>query len=69
MLFHPEIAASGLAAITALFIWPRSRKLILLTVRINAFFGTALFGYIFLNRRSKHWEPLKVRRRWFFVRE
>ena len=35
-----------------------------LILKINAFFFNALWGYAFLNRRSKHWKPLTIRRKW-----
>ncbi|MBI3239330.1 MAG: glycosyltransferase [Flavobacteriia bacterium] len=37
----------------------------LLILKINLYFFNALWGYAFLNRRSKHWKPLTIRRKWY----
>ncbi|MDH4471328.1 MAG: glycosyltransferase [Fluviicola sp.] len=36
-----------------------------LILKINLYFFNALLGYAFLNRRSKHWKPLNIRRKWY----
>jgi biofilm PGA synthesis N-glycosyltransferase PgaC len=67
LLLNGWMIGSILVATLLLFLHPVIRRNILLILRINHFFLTAIFGYVFLKRRSKHWELLQVRRRWFFV--
>lgn len=63
----PLVIAGGMLA--GLLLVPRIRKTLWLFVRIQFFFGTALIGFVFFNRRSKHWEPLSIRRRKWGTRE
>ena len=39
----------------------------LLILKINLYFFNALWGYAFLDKRSKHWKPLTIRRKWYRI--
>lgn len=54
-----------LISIFLLFL-PAPRKHLALLLRIHRYFFAALYGYTFRNQRSKHWDPLRVRRHRFF---
>lgn len=38
-----------------------------LILKINFYFFIALWGYAFLDRRSKHWQPHTIRRKWYRI--
>ena len=62
--FFMGMVITLLILILLLFL-PVFRHNICLIFRMQYSFFSAIIGYLFLNRRSKHWEPLTIRRRWF----
>ncbi len=65
------ISATTLFVITMLLLLVFTSKNVtqhcLLILKINLYFFNALWGYAFLNRRSKHWKPLTIRRKWYRI--
>ncbi len=51
-----------IGVIIILSLFHKIRNYLFLIIRIQVFFFYALFGYIFLNRRFKYWDKLRVRR-------
>lgn len=68
ILLNQWVGIALLALAGTVLLYPALRRNAALLLRIQYYFMTALFGYFALNRRSKHWEPLSVKRKWFFMR-
>ncbi|ASS48010.1 MAG: hypothetical protein CHH17_04505 [Candidatus Fluviicola riflensis] len=69
VLFHETLlSVTTLFVITTLvllvFTSTNLTQHVWLILKINVYFFSALWGYAFLNRRSKHWKPLTIRRKW-----
>lgn len=55
----------GCLILLVLFTFSATRQHLLLVLRMNYYFARALWGYLFLNQRSKYWEQLTIKRRVF----
>jgi|GEM_PF-1145010 len=67
-LNHPSFIVGILIIIGLISAIKPIRNSLLFLIRLSYYFLAALWGYAFLNQRSKYWEPLKIRRNWFVVK-